>query len=115
MQIETGIIAHAQDPHGLTVYLHKKAWGHIATDHPEMKDRLEDILQAVKTPTIIETDPTDAASRRYYWLKPVSFGKYSKLYVMVIVRVDKESVIGSIRTAHLIQKPKGGTVLWAKK
>jgi len=35
--------------------------------------------------------------------------------VMVVVRVDKESVSGSIRTAHLIEKPKGGTVLWAKK
>ena len=115
MQTKTGTIAHAQDPQGFRVHLQKEAWGHIANDHPEMKNRLEDILQAIKTPTIIEADPIDPESRRYYWLKPVAFGKYSRLYVMVVVRVDKESVSGSIRTAHLIEKPKGGTVLWAKK
>jgi len=115
VQIKIGTVAPAQDPLGLVVHLQKKAWGHIANDHPEMKDRLMDIVQAIKTPTIIEADPTDTNSRRYYWLKPVAFGKYSKLYVMVVVRVDKESVSGSIRTAHLIEKPKGGTVLWAKK
>lgn len=80
-----------------------------------MRDRLGDILQAIQAPTLIEADPIDRDSRRYYWLKPTSFGKYSKLYVMVIVFVDKESVNGKVRTAHLVDKPKGGTVLWAGK
>ena len=80
-----------------------------------MRDRLGDILQAIHTPTLIEADPIDPDGRRYYWLKPTSFGKYSKLYVMVIVLVDKESVSGKVRTAHLVDKPKGGTVLWAGK
>lgn len=80
-----------------------------------MRDRLGDILQAIQTPSLIEADPIDPDSRRYYWLKPTSFGKYSKLYVMVIVFVDKESVNGTVRTAHLVDKPKGGTVLWVGK
>jgi hypothetical protein len=115
METKTGAVIQATDPKGLLVTLGERAWRHISTDHPEMKDRLDDIIQAIKTPNIIEADPIEPDGRRYYWLKPVSFGKYSKLYVLVVVVVDKESVRGSVCTAHLIEKPKGGTVLWARK
>lgn len=114
MEIKTGTVIQTQDPQGLTVYLEEKALAHIVAEHPEMKSRLDDIIQAIKTPTLIQADPTDPDSRRYYWLKPVLFGKHSKLYVMVVARVDRESVRGSVRTAHLIAKPKEGTVLWVQ-
>jgi len=115
MEIKVGTVTQVQDPQGLLVCLEKKAWMHITTDHPEMESRLADIMQAIATPTFIQSDPTDPNSRRYYWLKPVSFGKYARLYLMVVVRVDTETVCGSVRTAHLIEMPKGGTVLWVQK
>lgn len=108
-------VHEVRDPHGLVVVLERNAWQHISSGHPEMRDRLNDILRTIHTPTFIEADPIDPGSRRYYWLKPTSFGKYSKLYVMVIVSVDKESVSEKVRTAHLVEKPKGGTVLWVQR
>jgi hypothetical protein len=113
--IKISTINEVQDPQGLVVILERSAWQHISTGHPEMRNRLGDIFQAIKTPSFIQDDPIDPDSRRYYWLKPISFGKHSKLYMMVIVGVDKESVSGKVRTAHLVEKPKKGTVLWAAK
>ncbi|PWB80573.1 MAG: hypothetical protein C3F08_04045 [Candidatus Methylomirabilota bacterium] len=114
-EITVSKVHEVKDPHGLVVVLERNAWRHITSGHPEMRDRLGDILQAIHAPTFIEADPIDPDSRRYYWLKPISFGTYSKLYVMVIVSVDKEAVSGKVRTAHLVDKPKGGPVLWAAK
>jgi len=115
MEIKESGIHETTDPQGLVVVLDRNAWQHITSGHPEMRDRLTEILQAIRTPTIIEADPIDSNSRRYYWLKPISFGKYSRLYVMVVVSVDNESVSGRVRTAHLVDKQKGGRVLWVGK
>lgn len=115
MEIKTSAIFEVQDPQGLVVILKRSAWQHISAGHPEMRDRLDDIFQAIKTPSFIQEDPVDPDSRCYYWLKPTSFGKHSGLYVMVVVGIDKESINGKVRTAHLVEKPKKGTVLWAAK
>lgn len=115
VEIKTSKLNEVQDPQGLVVVLEKDAWEHITDGHPEMRDRLDDVMQAIKAPTFIQSDPIDPDSRRYYWLKPTSFGKYSQLYLMVVVGVDNESVNGRVRTAHLIEMPKRGTVLWVAK
>lgn len=115
MEINVSTIRQVTDPQGLVVVLERSAWQHISAGHPEMRGRLNDIFQAISTPTFIQADPTDPDSRRYYWLKPISFGKHSGLYVMVVVGVNTESVYGRVRTAHLVEKPKRGTVLWAAK
>jgi hypothetical protein len=105
------------DPQGLIVTLQQSVWERIigAKGHSELRDRLDDVLQAIRTPTVIQASTTDPESRLYYWLKPVALGKYAKLYAVVVVKVDANPVTGRVRTAYLTAKPGKGRLLWAEK
>lgn len=98
----------------------QSVWERIigAKGHSELRDRLDDVLRAIRTirtPTVIQASTTDPESRLYYLLKSVAIGKYFKLYVVVAVKVDANSVSGRVRTAYLTAKPGKGRLLWAEK
>ena len=106
---------HVQDPRGLVVTVAPDDWDHAIEGHPEMGSRFEDVVQALQTPTVIQTSTTDPDSQVYFWLKPVDFGRFSGLYVAVVVKVDQESATGRVRTAYLTGRLGRGKMLWARK
>ncbi len=111
-------IPHAvqvQDPRSLVVTVAPDDWDHALEGHPEMAVRFDDVLQAIRTPTVIQASTTDPDSHVYFWLKPVSFGRFSGLYVTVVVKMDDAAATGRMRTAYLSGRLGRGKVLWLHK
>jgi len=44
---------------------------------------------------------TDPGSHLYFWLKPISFGRFPGLYLTVVVKIDEAAATGRMRTAYL--------------
>ncbi len=108
-------IPHAfqvQDPRGVVVTVAPDDWDHALEGHPEMGDRFEDVLQAIRTPTVIQASAMDPDSQVYFWLKPVSLGRFSGLYVTVVVKMDEAAATGRMRTVYLTGRLGRGKVLW---
>jgi hypothetical protein len=61
METEIPKVGEARDPQGLVVTMSQTAWEHItrAEGHPEMRGRLEDVLQAIRTPSLIQASASD--------------------------------------------------------
>ena len=118
MGIGTPRVGEARDPQGLVVTISQSAWEHITGDegHPEMRGRLEDVLQAIRTPTLIQASASDPeGSRIYYRLKATASGRYANLYTVVVVKVDEDLATGQVRTAYLTASPGKGRLLWMAK
>ncbi len=47
--------------------------------------------------------------------EPVSFGRFSGLYVTVVVKLDEAAATGRVRTAYLTGRLGRGKVLWVHK
>ncbi len=90
-------------------------WQHVVWGHPEMESRFEDVAQALTTPNVIQVSATDQQSHIYFWLKPISFGRFSSLYVAVVVKIDEDSATGRVRTGYLTANVGRGQILWMSK
>ena len=105
-----------QDPRGLEVALAPPRWNrHVTVHHPEMASRLEDVLLVVQDPEVIQLSTYDPDMHLYFRRKAAGFGKFSRLYLEVVVRVDLESISGQIVTAHFTNALQKGRILWARK
>ncbi len=104
-----------QDPRGLVVTVTPDDWDHVLDGHPEMAIRFEDVLQALRTPTVIQSSTTDPESQVYFWLKPIAFGRFAGLYVAVVVKIDQDSATGRVRTAYLTGRLGRGQLVWVHK
>ena len=64
--MDVRLLGEVSDPHGRSVVLLAPIWeGKIARDHPELSDRLNEILGTVSAPDHTEPDPRPGR-RRYY-------------------------------------------------
>jgi len=97
-------IPHAvqvEDPRGLVITVAPDDGEHVIEGHPEIGSRLAEVLQALRTPTVIQLSATDPGSHLYFWLKPISFGRFPGLYLTVVVKIDEAAATGRMRTAYL--------------
>ena len=111
-------IPHAvqvEDPRGLAITVAPDDWEHVIEGHPEMGSRFAEVLQTLRTPTVIQLSATDSGSHLYFWLKPTTVGRFSGLYVTVVVKIDEAAATGRMRTAYLTGRLGRGRVIWASK
>ncbi len=105
-----------EDPRGLDITLTPQRWNrHVIIHHPDMAERLQEVLLAVREPEVIQLSTYDPGVHLYFRRKAKGLGKFSRLFVEVVVRVDLERISGDIVTAHLTNALEKGRVLWARK
>lgn len=101
------------DKDGIPITLTKEQWeGHILVGHPAMAKHLEAIRLTISDPDYILQSDKRAGTRLFYRLG-VTEGKYSSLYVVVVIRYAASE--GFVRTAYLALRPiAGGKVVWIR-
>ena len=105
-----------RDPRGLEVTLAPSRWNrHILVHHLEMASQLKNVLLTIEEPEVIQLSTYDPDVHLYFRRKAAGFGKFSRLYIEVVVRLDTESVSGHILTAHYTNALEKGRILWARK
>lgn len=80
---------------GKTIYLRDKQWKHIKQRHPEIANRLNEIEEAVRSPTAV-IRYSDTTTKFYKFIKK------EKKYMMVAVRLLNDK--GYIVTAYPTKK-----------
>ena len=109
-------VCRIEDPRGLEVTLTPPRWNrHLIVHHPDMAGRLKEVLDTVQDPEVIQLSLYDPEVHLYYRRKAKGFGKFSHLFVEVVVRVDLEHVSGDRVTAPFTNALDKGRVLWARK
>jgi len=101
------------DQDGISITLTWERWeNHILIGHPAMAKHLEAINLAISDPDYILQSDKRADTKLFYRLG-VTEGKYSNLYVVVVIRYTVSE--GFVRTAYLTLKPiAGGEVVWIR-
>lgn len=95
---------------GKIVRLDEERWEHVR-EHPEMKDEIDRLREAVVEPDEVRRSVYDAAVwlfYRYYRKTPVT-----KKYLLAVVRIQNEE--GFIVTAFFTDTVKKGDLVWSRK
>lgn len=69
------------DKTGRKIHLTKERWSHIATKHPDISDKIEDLKKALINPSLIVQHKYDDTMRNYYL-----YNKEEKCYLQVVVK-----------------------------
>ena len=107
------ILFTVPDKDGIPINLTRERWeSHILVGHPAMAKHLEAIKVTINDPDYILQSDKRADTKLFYRLG-VTEGKYSNLYVVVVVRYTASE--GFVRTAYLALEPiAGGKVVWIR-
>ena len=91
------------DKSGRTIYITRERWSHIASEHPAVADRVEEIKEALSTPLAIRESENDPKVRLYYrYYKNI---KLKEKYLLVVVKYLNGE--GVIITSHYVNRIKG--------
>lgn len=91
------LLGEVSDPDGASVVLPARIWEEkIVVDHPEVRDLLDRVLEAVGSPDHVEPDPR--SDRRRYYRRGVGPSRW----LMVVVSFEQEP--GRIITALALRK-----------
>lgn len=91
------LMGEVSDPDGRAVVLLARIWeDKIARDHPELRERLEQVLATVHAPDHVEPDPR--SDRRRYYGRNVGPSRW----LLVVVSFEQEP--GRIITALALRK-----------
>ena len=97
-----------RDYKGTPVILTEECWkGHILLRHPEIKRFLKEVRLVVENPDVWRESEKDENVILYY-KSGIIKGKYSGLYLVVVVRYVENKRKGYVATAYLTRKPKEG-------
>jgi len=78
------------DPRRYQIQLTKTCWyHHILVEHPEMKERLDDIRRAIETPDCIYQSKYKSSSHLYFLKK--GRGSFGAEYVLVVVTIRQRA------------------------
>ena len=84
------------------IRLSKERFDHISSRHPEMKDSMEDILETINNPDILQKgDAGTLLAIKKFQKTPVSNQKY-----LVVVYKEIHSDDGFVLTAYYTNKPR---------
>jgi hypothetical protein len=103
-----GIRARWSDYSGRPIELSDDAWAHILDGHPEMAERLTEIIQTIEHPTLVVRDPLVRRVEHHYGAPK---GRL-RVQVVVVYRPTPEGWVGSILTAHRNRRLEKGEHLW---
>lgn len=85
------------DKSGRKIYLTKERWTHITIKHWDMSNKLDEIKNTLRNPTLIVPHKYDDSMRNYYW-----FYKLEKEYLLVSVKYLNGN--GFVATAFITKK-----------
>ncbi len=102
------------DPRGFEVGLTNKCWyNHIQIEHPEMRDRLDDIKRAIELPDYIYQSKYRLSSHLYFL--EIEHDAIESKYSLAVVDIRKQKKKGYVQTAFIVEGlSKGGKLLWKK-
>ena len=102
------LLFEAIDPRGRYVFCTTEQWtNHVLAKRPWMKNWLDFVIKAIKTPTMICSDANLSTREIYYLIPSPQSGAYLKVVVQMIE--DK----GQVVTAFPVDSGKSGEViLW---
>ena len=104
-KVEQKIISTSTDPQGRTVYLTDSTWGHIKSEHPEVKRAgIGKVGSTITKPNIIQQNERDAII--YVEQTRMDF------YFNVITRPDESPGIRFVATAFFTRKLLKGETIW---
>lgn len=101
------------DRDDIPIHLTRERWeSHILVGYPAMAKHLEAIKLTINDPDYILRSDKRADTKLFYRLG-VTEGRYSNLYVVVVIRYTASE--GFVRTAYLALKSiAGGEVVWIR-
>ncbi len=104
----------ATDPRGYEVRLINECWyNHIVVEPPEMRDRVNELRQAIETPDYIYESKHRHSSHLYFL--EVGHSPSGVEYVLGVVTIRQRTRKGYVQTAFLVDDlSKGGKLLWKK-
>jgi|TARA_B100001971_G_C18191236_1_gene538729 hypothetical protein len=91
------LVFEVEDKSGRKIKLTKERWTHIVTKHSDMADKINEIIDTLIKPTLIEQHKYNDDMRNYY-----RYYKSEKCYLHVSVRYLNGG--GFIATAFLTKK-----------
>ena len=100
------------DPRGKTVVCSEDTWNrHIVKHHPEMKNRMGDVVNAISDPDFICEDINDEDTDIY--IAFITLKTTNDLYLRVIVKFDRN--FGRVLSAFPAANGKTGeTIIWMR-
>ncbi len=104
----------ATDPRGYEVRLTNECWyNHIVVEHPEMRDRVNGLRQAIETPDYIYESKHRPSSHLYFL--EVGHSSFGAASVLEVVTIRQRTRKGYVQTAFLVDDlSKEGKLLWKK-
>ncbi|MGB9612693.1 MAG: hypothetical protein ACPL4K_00730 [Candidatus Margulisiibacteriota bacterium] len=97
-----------KDYKGTPIILTDQCWEeHILFRHPEVKKFLGKMQKVLEAPDVWRESDKDENVVLYY-KSGIIKGKYGELFLVVVVRYEKDKKHGYVATAYLTKKPKGG-------
>lgn len=106
------------DPNGFTVSLSMQTWEkHIIAGHPELRDLLNIVTQTLQEPEIVIESASQEGIFLYYRLTGRRILRHNDLFMAVVVRRDKQTKTGIVKTAYVTKETKkeGGKLVWFKR
>ena len=101
------------DVQGNRIFLTNDCWdNHIVVRHPIMIHFLKDVKETIKNPDCIYRSKSDYLTCLYYRLSNTKFGR---VYILVVIDTKIKKKVGYVKTALLVDKLKGGELIWRKK
>ena len=95
------VIFEVVDKDGRKIKMTRERWSHIAINHPDMVNKIEEIKSALIKPTLIVPNKYSDDKRNYYkYQKPTSD------YILVIVKyLNQEGyVVSAFSTSKLVKR-----------
>jgi hypothetical protein len=103
-------IVTVTDPRGIKIVLSDDTWNkHILKRHPELKDKINDVIDTLENPTYICLDPLEINNHIYYsFLIARNSGKW---YLKVLAEVQNN--YGRVLSAFYVANGKSGEkMIW---
>lgn len=90
------------DKSGRTIYITRERWSHIASEHPAIADKVEEIKESLTSPLTIRESNNDPNVRLYYrYYKNI---KLKEKYLLVVAKYLNGE--GFIITSYYVNKIK---------
>ena len=89
-----------KDKYDVNIYLSHERWKHIASEHPIVSNKIEEIRETLLNPTTIKESEYDINVKYYY-----KYLKSEKKYLFVIVKYLNNK--GYIVTSYYVDFIKG--------
>ncbi len=89
------VVATVMGPDSRVAVLREATWDHVLVAHPEMVDRLSDVVATIERPELRENDPRPGRSRSFRRCGPERW-----LRVVVEFRGERDAIVTAFPQAN---------------